>query len=612
MSPAPAAGSAVRELEEPGAPARGSIRSLRALLPWLAPYRLRILGAAVALVIAAGAVLVLGQGLRALVDEGFGAGDGAPLDRALAGLFIVIALLAAATFGRFYLVSWVGERVVANMREAVFARLLALGVSFFETARVGELLSRLTTDTTLLQVVVGSSVSVALRNVLLFFGGTAMLFVTSSRLAGLVFLIVPVVVLPIVVFGRRVRRLSRTSQDRVADISAHGEETLAAIRTVQAFGHEPVDRDRFAARVDDALTAALRRNMARGFLTAFVMVTVFSGVGLILWTGGHDVLDGRMSPGALSAFVFYAVVVAGSVGAVSEVIGDLQRAAGATERLLELLAIDPGIAAPANPAPLPDPPNGAVAFDSVRFRYPSRPAAALDGVSFSAAAGERVALVGPSGAGKSTVFELLLRFRDPEAGRILIDGVDLRDADPAAVRARIGLVAQEPFIFSADAWDNIRYGRPGASAEEVRAAAEAAAAAEFLDALPDGFDTFLGEKGVRLSGGQRQRIAIARALLRDPAILLLDEATSALDSESERLVQDALAGLMAGRTTLVIAHRLATVQTADRIVVLDSGRIDAVGSHEALVRESALYARLAALQFGAAAGGAEPAVVSAG
>ncbi|MDE0060492.1 MAG: ABC transporter transmembrane domain-containing protein [Defluviicoccus sp.] len=575
--------------------------SLRALVPWLAPYRLRIAGAGAALVVAAGSVLVLGQGLRGLIDRGFGAGDGALLDRALAGLFVIIALLALATFGRFYLVAWIGERVVADLRRAVFDRMLALSPSFFESARVGEVLSRLTTDTTALQVVVGSTVSVALRNVLLFLGGTVLLFVTSPRLAALVFLIVPVVVLPIVVFGRRVRRLSRESQDRVADISAHGEETLNAIRTVQAFGHEPVDLRRFAARVDRALATALRRNMARGLLTAFVIVTVFSAVGVILWIGGHDVIDGRISPGELSAFVFYAVVVAGSVGAVSEVIGDLQRAAGATERLLELMQIESEIAAPAAPAKLPDPPGGAIAFEAVRFHYPSRPDdAALDGASFDIAPGERVALVGPSGAGKSTVFELLLRFYDPAAGRVRFDGVDLRDADPAALRARIGLVAQEPFVFSADAWDNIRYGRPGATDAAVRDAAEAAAAAQFLDALPRGFDTFLGEKGVRLSGGQRQRIAIARALLRDPALLLLDEATSALDSESERLVQDALGRLMAGRTTLVIAHRLATVQAADRIIVLDRGRIDAIGAHGELLRTSALYARLAALQFGEA------------
>jgi ATP-binding cassette subfamily B protein len=572
--------------------------ALRLLVSYLVPYKLQVAGAALSLTVAAGSVLALGGGLRQLVDRGFARGDAALLDQAVLVLLGFVLLMALATYGRFSLVSWLGERVVADIRRDVFQHVIALSPGFFETTRTAEIQSRLTTDTAIVQQVVGSSVSVALRNLLLFLGGTALLILTSPKLTFLVFLVVPLVLVPILTYGRKVRRLSRASQDRIADVGIDAEESLAAIRTVQAFTHEEQARVRFAGRVEDAFETAVRRIRARALLTATVILLVFGAISVILWIGGHDVLAGRLSGGDLSAFVFYAALVAGSVGAISEVMGDLQRAAGASERLVELIDTPLDIAPPAAPVPLPIPAQGRVAFDRVTFHYPSRPdRSAIEEMSFSVASGEKLALVGPSGAGKTTLFQLILRFYDPERGTVSVDGVDVRCADPRALRRRIGLVPQEPVIFAAGAGENIAYGKPGATEAEIRAAADAAYATEFIERLPDGFHSFLGERGVRLSGGQRQRIAIARAILRDPALLLLDEATSALDAESERAVQQALGRLMAGRTTLIIAHRLATVRAADRILVLDHGRVVAEGAHGELVRQGGLYARLAALQF---------------
>ncbi|HZQ61571.1 MAG TPA: ABC transporter transmembrane domain-containing protein [Casimicrobiaceae bacterium] len=554
--------------------------------------------AAVALVIAAGAVLAVGQGLRRVIDHGFSGADAAALDGALALMLLIVVVMAIATYARFYFVSWLGERVTADLRRDVFSHLLRLSPGFFELTRTGDVISRLINDTAMLETVIGSSASMALRNVLLLIGGLVMLALTSPKLTLLVLVGVPIVVTPILLFGRRVRKLARATQEKIGDVGAYIDEALHEIRTVQAYGHEDEDRRHFFARVEGAFTTAVRRIRQRALLIAAVIFLVFTAVGIILWIGGHDVVAGRLSPGQLSAFVFYAVLVASAAGTIGEVIGDVQRAAGATERLFDLLAVQSDVRAPVDPVALPAAPLGTVAFESVRFCYPSRPeAAALDGFSLAVAPGQKLALVGPSGAGKTTVFQLLLRFYDPQSGSVKIDGVDVRHADPHAVRQRIALVPQDPVIFAASVIDNVRYGRPGATEAEVIAACTAAHAADFVERLPEGYHTFLGERGVRLSGGQRQRLAIARAILADRPILLLDEATSALDAESERAVQQGLQRLMTGRTVIMIAHRLATVRNADRIIVLEAGRIVAIGTHAELLQRSPLYARLAALQF---------------
>jgi ATP-binding cassette subfamily B protein len=579
-------------------PPSRDLRVLVQLFSFLRPYRGAVLAAVIALLVAAAAVLGFGVVLQRVVDHGLGSGSSAALNQALLLFLVVVTVMAASVAARVYLVTWIGERVVADIRKAVFARVLKLEPAFFEVTRTGEVISRLTTDTSLLQVVVGSTLAIAARNALLISGGLGMLAITSGKLALLVLLGVPVAVIPLWLLGHRVRSLSRSSQDRIADIGALVDEVLYGIRTVQAFCHERIDQRRYGEQVEAAFHAAIRRTRVSALLTATVMLITFIAVSIVLWVGGHDVLAGRLSGGQLSAFVFYALLVAGSVGALSEVAGELLRAAGATERLLELLNTEPVISPPATAVALPEPARGEVQLRNVTFRYPSRPdSPALSELSLTLKPGQKVALVGPSGAGKSTLLQLLLRFYDPDAGVIRFDGVDIREADPQQLRQRMALVAQDPVIFGADAWENIRYGFPGVNDADVRRAAEAAHAAEFLDQLPQGFNTFLGERGIRLSGGQRQRIAIARAILRDPAVLLLDEATSSLDAESERLVQDALEQLMQARTTLIIAHRLATVRKVDQILVMDGGRIVASGRHDELVSEHGLYARLAALQF---------------
>jgi ATP-binding cassette subfamily B protein len=579
-------------------PASRNLRVLGAVLAFVRPYRSTLVLAVAALLSAAVAVLAFGQVIRTVVDSGLGGDSSAALTGALLQFLGVVLLMGISVAARAYLVNWLGERVVADIRKAVFDHVLELEPGFFETTRTGEVITRLTADTALIQVVVGSSAAIAVRNVLLAVGGVFMLAVTSPKLTVLVLLGVPLVVLPVWLLGNRVRGLSRDTQDRIADVGSCVDEALHGIRTVQAFCHEAHDSARYARRVEASFRSAVQRSRFSSLTSGLVILLTFGAIGIVLWTGGQEVLAGRLSGGELSAFVFYAVLVAGSVSALSEVAGDLFRAAGASERLMALLESVPTIRAPDRPLRLPARPAGRIEVDAVTFAYPAHPEApALHELSLAVAAGERVALVGPSGAGKSTLFQLLLRFYDPQAGEIRFDGAALPRLDPGELRRHIAIVPQDAVVFGANAWENIRYGRDDLDDAAVRRAADAAHASEFLDRLPAGFDTFLGERGVRLSGGQRQRIAIARAILRNPALLLLDEATSALDAENERLVQEALDGLMRGRTSMVIAHRLATVRKVDRILVLDQGRLVASGSHEQLMAEGGLYARLAAMQF---------------
>ena len=580
---------------------RAKSKQLSNFLPafrFLRPYKWRILFAGIALVTTAGVSLSLGQGVRLLIDQGFVAGSPDALTQTLLLFLVLVTLLALGTFLRFYLVSWLGERVSADLRKAVFRHLLQLHPSFFETNLSGEIQARITADTTVLQTVIGSSLSVALRNVLLFLGGIAWLFWTNPKLTSIVLIAVPLLVSPVVIFGRRVRRLSRTCQDKVASVGAYVGEALQHIKIVQGMNHQQVDEKSFSQHVESAFDAGIQRIRQRAFLIAIVMLLVLGSIGGMLWVGGQDVLAGRVTPGELAAFVFYALIVASSLGFLSEVIGDLQRAAGATERLMELLEAKSEITDPISPKSLPSLVRGSVEIDDLHFCYPSRPdSLALQEVNLHIEPGMTMALVGPSGAGKSTLLELLLRFYDPLQGSIHFEGIDLRSLPLQELRRHIAFVPQQPTLFSANVWENLRYGQPDASKEEMLAATRDANAEEFLNKLPQGFDSFLGEQGVRLSGGQRQRLAIARAILRDPKLLLLDEATSALDAESERMVQEALLRLMQERTTIVIAHRLATVIHADQIAVMDQGRMVALGTHQQLLRTSPLYSRLAELQF---------------
>jgi ATP-binding cassette subfamily B protein len=574
-----------------------NLSNLRALWPFLRPYRGLMIAALLALVLTASISLVFPLAVRRVIDT-FNVEQVGLLDQYFGAAIAIAALLALGTAVRYSLVTRLGERVVTDIRKAVFGRVIGMGPSFYETILTGEVLSRITTDTTLILSVIGSSVSIALRNLLIFVGGLVMMLLTSAKLTGLVLLIVPAVIIPILTLGRRLRKLSKENQDWIANSSGNAAEYLGAVQTVQAFTHEALTRKSFDVVSEKSFVVARRRIFARAWMTAIVIFLVFAGVVGVLWIGANDVRTDQMTAGTLVQFLIYSIMVAGGVAALSEIWGELQRAAGATERLVELLAIEDAVQDPTAPKSLPTRVSGAITFDAVTFHYPQRPnIVALDEVAFQVAAGETVAIVGPSGAGKSTIMQMLLRFYDPEIGGITIDGVNLRDMARHDFRKHIALVPQDTAIFALSAMENIRFGRPEASDEDVIAAAEAAAAHDFISALPDGYDTYVGERGVMLSGGQKQRIAIARAILRDAPILLLDEATSALDAESERLVQAAVENLSADRTTLVIAHRLATVKKADRILVMDQGRIVAQGTHDSLIAEHGLYARLAKLQF---------------
>lgn len=573
------------------------VAALRGLAPFIWPYRAMVIVASIALVLTSGVSLVLPMAVRRVVD-GFSAGNMVLLDQYFAGALVIAALLAFGTGVRYFFVTKLGERVVADIRKALFDRVIGMSPAFFDNLMTGEVLSRITTDTTLILSVIGSSVSVALRNTLTLIGGIFLLAFSSSKLTVLVLLIVPAVVVPIVVLGRRLRNLSRENQDLIAQSSGNASEALMAVQTVQSYTHETATRGTFGAVTEASYTSARTRIMTRAIMTVIVIFLVFGAIVGVLWIGASDVQAGRMTPGELVQFLIYAVLVAGAVGSLTEIWGELQRAAGATERLVELLSANDPVMDTATPKLLPRPVRGEITLKDVVFHYPSRPnTAALDGINLTVKPGETVALVGPSGAGKSTVLQLLMRFYDPQSGSVCLDGMDLRDMARQDFRGAMALVPQDPVIFAASAFENIRFGRETATRAEVEAAAHAAAAHDFIAALPEGYDTFLGERGVMISGGQKQRIAIARAILRDAPVMLLDEATSALDAESERAVQQAVDHLAKGRTVVVVAHRLATVKRADRIVVLEGGKIVAVGTHDALVAEGGLYARLARLQF---------------
>jgi len=579
-------------------PNRFSSSVLLGALQFLVPYKKQIVWASIALVFTAGLSLALVQFVRIIVDQGFVASSTSSLSQAVAGFMIIAVLQALGTFARYYWVSWLGERVTADLRRAVYSHIIGLHPGYFETNLSGEIQSRITADTTLIQSVIGSSVSVALRNLLILIGGTIFLFITNPRLTSVVLICIPLVVGPIMIFGRRVRRLSRSSQDKIANVGAYVGESIQQIKTVQAYNHQDYDRSEFSDHVESAFTVAIFRIKTNAILITVVMTLVFAAVATMIWVGGQDVINGVMSAGELTAFIVYAVMVAMAVAAISGVIAELQRAAGALERLMDLLHAENEIRAPATPEHLPGKPSGALSIEQLSFAYPSRrETLALDNVTLEIEPGENVALVGPSGAGKSTLFDMILRFYDPGSGCIALEGIDIRKLDPVELRSHIAVVSQQPAMFTGNVWDNIRYGRPQADDDAVKQAAKSAYASDFIEALPEKYDSFLGEAGVRLSGGQKQRIAISRAILKDPEILLLDEATSALDAESERQVQLALERLMKDRTSLIIAHRLATVKNVDRIVVLDAGNLIAQGTHRDLMQSCELYANLANLQF---------------